>query len=100
MNLNIYPQEHYCEEGYLGQWNAYQKWITTTLNRNLLLIEAGVDFTLPGIIRFPFEKMAFYNNKAYLYRIHAKVPQISQELKGKAQAVTCHAVTFFAEMKA
>lgn len=97
MNINRYPQEHYCEDGYLEQWNSYREWVAGTMNRRIVLIEAGVDFTLPGIIRWPFEKMAFYNNKAYLFRIHERLSQISEELHGKACAVPQNAVSFFAE---
>lgn len=93
--MNVYPGKVYCEEGYLSQWNRYQKWLSCTMNRELLLIEAGVGFQQPGLIRFPFEKVAFIQNKAHLFRINEKLPQLTQELSGKGTAVHRNAVEFF-----
>ena len=49
------------------QWDAYMKWLSFTLNRNTLLLELGEDFSHPSLIRFPFEKTAMLNQKAFLF---------------------------------
>ena len=56
---NIYT-EKYDENGYLKQWSVYTKWLQTTLNRKLLILELGVGMQYPSVIRWPFEKIAFY----------------------------------------
>lgn len=77
----------YIEEGYLPQWNRYTRWLTGTLNREMVILELGVGFDNPGVIRFPFEKTAYFNQKSWLYRIHEKFPQIPGDLKERAESI-------------
>lgn len=77
----------YIEEGYLPQWNHYTRWLAGSWNQELLILELGVGFADPGVIRFPFEKTAFFNRKAYLVRVHARFPQTAEELKGRSRAI-------------
>ncbi|MCD7836598.1 MAG: hypothetical protein LUG83_08125 [Lachnospiraceae bacterium] len=83
---NIYAL-HYDENGYLEQWRAYTKWLQGTLNRRLILLELGAGFNHPEIIRFPFEKIALYNNKAVLYRVNEKLYQLPVELGEKGNSI-------------
>lgn len=79
------------------EWDGYMKWLAGTLNRKTVLLELGENFLHPTIIRWPFEKMAFINKKACLYRVHKKFYQITDELKEKAAAVKEDSVLFMAE---
>lgn len=84
----------YIEEGYLPRWNEYKLWLARTLNKRLLILELGVDFRYPTVIRWPFEKTAFVNEKAKLYRVNGSFSQISEELRGKAEPVAANSVEF------
>lgn len=84
---NTMDADVYIEEGYLPQWNRYTRWLTGTLGRDLVILELGVGFASPGVIRFPFEKTAFFNQKSILYRVNEKFPQITQELSGRAEGI-------------
>lgn len=86
--------DNYVEEGYLPQWQNYMQWLSRTLNRKLLLIELEVNFTLPSLIRWPFEKNAYLNNKAFLIRVNHEFPQLSEEIKGKGISVSMTADEF------
>lgn len=77
----------YLESGYLPQWEAYKKWLATTLNKKLCVLELGVGFQYPQVVRWPFERTAFYNKKAVFVRVHSKFPQIEAELADKAVTV-------------
>ena len=88
---NIYA-EHYNEEGYLEQWNLYTKWLQGTLNRNVLILELGVGMKFPSVIRFPFEKIAYFNQKAQFYRINEKLYQMTEELSGKGCGLSQNAI--------
>ena len=92
---NTIKAEEYIEEGYLPQWNAYTYWLSATLNKKLLLLELGVGFQTPTVIRWPFEKTASINNKAHLYRIHGSFSQLSDTVKGKADAISENSLEFF-----
>lgn len=78
----------YLESGYLPQWEHYKKWLTATLNKKLCILELGVDFTFPQVIRFPFEKTAFYNKKATFVRVNSCFPQLEAELAAEGRAIS------------
>ena len=46
------------------QWDLYNKWLSATLNKKLMLIELGEGFLIPNLIRWPFEKVTFINQKS------------------------------------
>lgn len=84
---NTREAQIYIEEGYLPQWERYTHWLGQTLNQDTLILELGAGFDSPGVIRFPFEKTAYFNQKAFLYRVNKRFPQIAGELKGRAAGV-------------
>lgn len=88
----------YIEEGYLPKWNAYTQWLSRTLNKKLLILELGVGFQTPTVIRWPFEKTVSLNKRAFMYRIHGKFPQLPEELSDKALSVFENSVEFFRKL--
>ncbi len=88
---NVYA-EKYAEEGYLEAWERYTKWLQGTLNKKLCILELGVNLSFPSIIRWPFEKVAFYNQKATFVRVNEKLYYLSEELKDKGIAVEKNAI--------
>lgn len=89
LNFNVRAMvDNYVEEGYLPQWQNYMQWLSRTLNRKFLLIELDVNFTLPSLIRWPFEKNAYLNNKAFLVRVNHEFPQLSEEIRGKGVSIS------------
>ena len=96
---NTIEAENYIEEGYLPQWEAYKQWLTGTLNRKLVILELGVSFKAPTVIRWPFEKSAFFNQKSYFYRVNEKFYQITEELKERACGVQENSVEFIRKLR-
>jgi len=97
--LNTVYTEKYDENGYLKDWNRYTKWLQGTLNKRLCILELGVDLTYPSIIRFPFEKVAFYNNKAHFVRINETLYHMSAEIKEKGISVSQNAINWLLNEK-
>lgn len=62
--LNVSPAEKYDQRGYKQDWERYTKWLSGSVNRNLLLLEIGVDESRPGLIHGPFSKISELNLKA------------------------------------
>lgn len=79
--FNNIEAENYVEEGYLGQWNEYRKWLQGTVNKKLCVLELGVGMKYPSVIRWPFEKIVFFNQKSHLFRVHSKLFQLSEEIR-------------------
>lgn len=96
--FNTIYAENYNEKGYLDQWELYKKWLQGTLNRRLLILELGVGLRFPSVIRWPFEKTAFFNQKAYFYRVHEKLYQLTKELAGKGCGISEDAVDWLAQL--
>ena len=96
--LNTVYTESYDENGYLKDWSRYTKWLQGTLNKKLCILELGVDLSYPSIIRWPFEKVAFYNNKAHFVRVNEKLYHMSEEIKEKGISVSKNAVEWLSEM--
>ena len=84
----------YAQEGYLDQWNVYTKWLQGTVNRKLCVLELGAGMSYPGIIRFPFEKMAYYSQKAFLYRVHPRLYQVGEEIADRSRGIAENPVDF------
>lgn len=90
--LNTVYTESYDENGYLKDWGRYTKWLQGTLNKKLCILELGVDLTYPSIIRWPFEKVAFYNQKAHFIRVNERLYHMSEEINEKGISVPVNAV--------
>ena len=93
--MNTVREENYLEEGYIKSWEKYRIWLTGTLNKKICLLELGVDFKYPSVVRWAFEKVAFINEKAVMVRINKKFPQVSTELQGKIYSYPRDSVEFF-----
>lgn len=94
---NIYA-EHYNENGYLDQWKLYMKWLQGTLNHRLLVLELGVGMEFPSVIRWPFEKTVYFNQKAFLYRVNENLYHLTEELAGKGCGISENAVDWLARL--
>lgn len=92
MVLNNILNNCYDENGYLEQWKDYTKWLQSTINRKLLILELGVGLNYPTVIRWPFEKVAFYNNKAKFVRVHETLYQLTEELSEKGKGISKNAI--------
>ena len=93
---NVYAKQ-YDENGYLRNWKLYTKWLQGTLNKKLCVLELGTDLTFPSIIRWPFEKVAYYNQKAVFIRVNADLYHMTEELKDKGIAIAQNAIDWLLE---
>lgn len=91
---NILCEKNYVEAGYKSQWEKYTDWLQHTLHKELCVLELGVGMSLPGIIRWPFEKAAFYNKRASFFRINEQLYHITKELENKGISIAMHAADF------
>lgn len=94
LRFNQLGVERYAQEGYLEQWNAYTKWLQCTVNKRLCVLELGAGMSYPGIIRFPFEKMVYYNQKACLYRVHPRLYQVGEKIVDRSRGIAENPVDF------
>ena len=87
-----------CFRGEDWEANAqrYVDFINGSQEKNFLLVELGVGFNTPGVIRWPFERITYGFENAYLVRINTGYreypdrtghPELPRELAGKAESI-------------
>lgn len=96
--MNQYGEPKYHEGGYLESWKRYTKWLQGTVNRRLCILELGVGMEFPSVIRWPFEKMCFYNQKSVFWRVHSSLYQLSEEISMRGTSVRKDPVSFLNEL--
>lgn len=88
MEINIRKDAFFVEDDNWHKLNKnYEKFINDNINKNVVLIELGVGFNTPSIIRFPFEQLSYQCNTFHLIRINDKYSDIPYELENKAIAL-------------
>mgnify|MGYP005789553331 FL=1 len=69
MEMNLRKDANFVQdENWYKQADKYDKFLDDVKNKNLVLLELGVGFNTPGIIRIPFEQMVFQNKNWNLIR--------------------------------
>jgi hypothetical protein len=96
LRFNQLGVDQYAEEGYLERWSEYTKWLQGTVNRTLCVLELGVGMEYPNIIRFPFEKVVFYNQKAFMYRVHSRLYQLGEDIADRGKGIQADPIDFMA----
>jgi len=79
-------------------WEKYLLWLQGTLNKALVVIELDTTFKYPDVIRFPFEKTVFYNNKAQMIRINGTFYQLPKEISNKGVGIEANSKEFLKEI--
>lgn len=91
---NVVTDPDYDESKYLPQWQFYMNWLSTTIGKKLLILELGVGMKYPSVIRMPFERLAMFNQKAKIVRIHSKLAQLPDEIQEKGLCISENTVDF------
>ena len=75
--MNLRCDDTFVEDGHWHeQADRYCRFIEKSYDKRLLLLEFGVGFNTPVIIRFPFERMAAQFPKTSLVRFNRDYPQL------------------------
>lgn len=84
MEMNLRKDANFVQdENWYSQSKKYEEFLDRTRNKNVVLLEIGVGFNTPIIIRFPFEQMAYNDLKTTLIRINKDYPQTMLEIENK-----------------
>ena len=84
----------YNEAAYKDGWDKFMKYLTQTINTKLLMLELGVGLDYPTVIRWPFEKVAFVNEKAHLVRVHEKLYHHTPEIASRTDSIQMNSVDY------
>lgn len=78
-------------------WERYLHWLSFTLNQKLCVLELGVGFQNPNVIRFPFEKTCYFNRKSRYIRVNETFPQLSEEIAERGVSIKKNPADFITE---
>ena len=80
VSMNLRCDDTFVEDAHWHQQAAaYQQFVEKAYKKRLLLLEFGVGFNTPVIIRFPFERMAAQFPQTTLVRFNRDYPQLTSE---------------------
>lgn len=84
MEMNLRADDRFVQDdGWYEHARGYQNFIDKTKNKKVVLIEIGVGYNTPAIIKYPFEKMTYFEKKTNLIRINKDYAICSSEIKDK-----------------
>lgn len=84
MDMNLRKDANFVQdENWYRQSEKYEDFLSRSKGKNMVLLEIGVGFNTPGIIRFPFERMIAISEKTTLIRINKDYPNPMLEIKNK-----------------
>ena len=84
MEMNLRKDANFVQdENWYKQDKRYGEFLNKSQDNNLLLLEIGVGFNTPGIIRFPFEQMVYNNINTNLVRINKDYAFTNKEIENK-----------------
>lgn len=88
MEMNLRKDSLFVEdENWTLSNNNFSEFINKNSKKNLLLIELGVGFNTPGIIRYPFENLVSDNKNVKLIRINDKFIDLYRDITEKSVLV-------------
>ena len=71
MDVNLRKDAYFVQDdNWYKQNQRYGEFLDNARNKKVVLLEFGVGFNTPGIIRFPFEQMTFQNKSWNLIRFN------------------------------
>ena len=84
MDMNLRKDENFVQDEHWYEMSQrYDEFLNKIQNKNVVLLEIGVGFNTPGIIRFPFEQMTANNLRTTLIRINKDYLSPMLEIENK-----------------
>ena len=84
MDMNLRKDANFVQDkNWYVQAKKYEEFINNAKDKKMVLLEIGVGFNTPGIIRFPFERMTEENENTYLVRINKEYPSAILNISDK-----------------
>ena len=99
MEVNLRKDAFFVEDEHWDKLNDnYENFIKQNKNKKLLLIELGVGFNTPSIIRFPFENMTLKFKDTTLIRVNDKYSDLVYEIQDKSILINDDCANFISEL--
>ena len=88
MEVNYRKDAFFVEDdNWINHQKEYQRFVNENVDKNILLIELGVGYSSPGIIRYPFEQLTYNLRHTNLVRVNEKYADVPFEIKLKTVSI-------------
>jgi len=84
LERNLRIDSRFVEKPHLRKQGDYLEFIKQSAGGKLILLELGVGFNTPVIIRYPFERIASLHPGAALIRVNLDNPEVPQPIAAKS----------------
>lgn len=84
---NLRCDHRFVEKPHLQNMESYEAFMNGAHNKKTVLLELGVGFNTPTIIRYPFEQVTRLFPYATLIRINDRAAGVPHEIEGKAISI-------------
>ncbi len=84
LSKNLRVDDTFVESPHMKKRKDYVDFINNSTGGKLILLELGVGFNTPSIIRWPFEKIVNEHPDANLIRINMSYDEVPNEISGKS----------------
>ncbi|GFZ31101.1 hypothetical protein CSC2_16270 [Clostridium zeae] len=84
MSKNLRVDDTFVEAPHMIKQKDYTDFVNNSMDGKLVLIELGVGFNTPGIIRWPFERITMKHPDAVLIRLNMDYPEVDKQIIHKS----------------
>ena len=89
MSVNLRCDNTFVEDdNWYKMQTKYDDFIKNNLDKNVVLLEFGIGFNTPNIIRFPFEQLTFMHDNFKLIRFNNKYAMIPEQINNRSISIT------------
>ncbi|GKX66979.1 SIR2 family NAD-dependent protein deacylase [Inconstantimicrobium mannanitabidum] len=85
---NLRVDNTFVQKPHFINASKYEKFVNEAKVKKLVLLELGVGYNTPGIIRYPFENITYNFPQSNLIRINMSNAEIPMEIEGKAVGIS------------
>jgi len=82
LERNLRRDENFVEAPHMEKRPAYEQFLNRSQDGKLVLLELGVGFNTPSIIRWPFERITARHQNAALIRVNLTAAEIPNAIRG------------------
>jgi NAD-dependent SIR2 family protein deacetylase len=99
---NLRSDDTFVEKPHLAHYSTYKTYVQRCAesNERTLLLELGVGYNSPGVIRYPFEQMALFYPHFDLVRVNREDPELLEGLGDRSVSVAADLGKFLPELSA
>lgn len=84
MEMNLRADDKFVQDaGWYEHARLYQEFLDKIKDKKVVLLEIGVGYNTPAIIKYPFERLVYQNKNFNLIRINKDYPIASEEISNK-----------------